>query len=155
MDRKKFELWLTEIANWHRPRPPDAGSLTRRRECEQAAQTGPEILELKTCPVPCEWCENTCDSGAAKRWFREEAATGARWRGYCETCKKKYDPVTGQLGSMGFVKQGLRVAAPGRKLGRPARSPAWYQQGPEINAQDPAERRAELLDRLAALKQNK
>lgn len=159
MDPLKFEAWLTEISHWHKPVPSDSAG---RKQLQPMSKrmTGPEIQRLKTCQVPCEWCENTCDSTDAKRWYKEATKTGTQWRGYCETCKKKYDPKTQQLGHQAFVKQGLRTPrSPNTRLGRPPKpqKKAWWNDdnGVILNAQDPAERRAELLDRLAALKQNK
>ena len=159
MDPLKFEAWLTEISHWHKPVPSDSAG-RRAQALPEDRMTGPEIQQLKCCQVPCEWCANTCNSTDAKRWIREPTKTGTHWRGYCETCKKKYDPVTGQVGHQAYVKQGLRTPrTPGGRLGRPSKTQkkAWWNdgQGVILNAQDPAERRAELLDRLALLKQNK
>lgn len=154
MDPVKFEAWLSEIAHWHKPVPSDSAGRKGRMEPE-ARQTGPEIQKLKTCQVPCEWCENTCNSTDAKRWYKEPTKTGTQWRGYCETCKKKYNPQTKQLGTQAFVKQGVRQASPGQRLGR---KPKWWNVGNELAHPmdlDSQARRAEMLDRLEALRNNK
>jgi hypothetical protein len=155
MDPKKFQAWLTEIAEWHRPIPADVNRRSHPIP-EDQRQTGCEIQSLHECAVPCEWCPKTCSNRSIKRWILQPTSTGQAWRGYCETCRLKYYPETGQMGYTGFVKQGVRQAAPGRRLGRPARKPPapWWagDDGVILTGQDPGERRAELLDRLAALK---
>lgn len=151
MDPLKFEAWLDEIAHWHRPVPSDQTGRKLSVPLD-VRQTGAEIKQIKTCQVPCEWCNNTCDNTSVKRWQLEQTKTGTKWRGYCETCKKKYDPVTQQLGHTPFVKKGVREARPGNRLGR---KPKWWNEVVAMGSSDPAERRAELLDRLAALKQGK
>ncbi len=150
MDPLKFEAWLTEIAEWHRPRPADTGRWMPVDTSQ--IQTGAEIKQIRSCEVPCEWCNNTCLNTSVKRWQLEQTKTGTKWRGYCETCRKKYDPVTQQLGHTPFVKKGVREAQPGNRLGR---KPKWWNEVVAMGSADPAERRAELLDRLAALKQSK
>jgi hypothetical protein len=144
MDRKKFEAWLTEIAHWHRPLPADLNSRSRPIPDDQR-QTGCEIQCLKDQLRPCEWCTRTCSSHTVKRWFREQKEGEWVWRGYCDGCRRKYDPATGRVGTAPYVKKG-RAGSP--------RAPAWWapDSGVILGGQDPAERRAELLDRLAALK---
>ena len=83
------------------------------------------------------------------------------WTTQCDTCKKKVDLVTKQVienpnsgKGIYYIARGLRKAKPGNKLGRP-RKDFWnepVQVFTEEQAEEQRARHADMLDRLAALR---
>lgn len=160
MDQKKFEEWLNTIGNWERVKPSNGPGLPRP---DLHDEPSPDI-KLLTLHVTtnCKVCHDTKDCQVIQRLIKQPATRSqpAHWTGFCETCKKRFDPRTGQMvESKKFVKQGLRQASPGKRLGRPSKQSEFMRECNEIaqnlkstQPQDPMVRRAELLDRLEQLR---
>ena len=163
MDQKQFETWLSTISEWHQPVPREAnGRPVVLKNIKP--QTGPEIKKLTYGQDQlCEWCkeQGTCQNRKSYTLQKDPATKSNAWRWVCNTCHKIYNPITRALGSqsgMGsyYKSRGLREASPGQKLGR---KPKWWNEGPGVilsnQDTDPLTRRAELLDRLEAMRTNK
>jgi hypothetical protein len=119
LDQKIFEEKLSQLAEWTRiePREPKA----RRREPQHDDPSPEIVITKKHYGHDCNWCHRQ-QKEQVVHVVSYQAATRthpARWIGRCETCKKKYDPRTGQPTDVVFRKQIHRQPAPGLKLGRP------------------------------------
>lgn len=176
MDQKQFETWLSTVAEWHKPKPNDTAARVSRVQNETHAQTGPEIKRITYAQDQlCEWCKQKGTCQNYKKYTRvcDPKTFVTFWRWVCGTCNKIYNPQTQELGNQNGVgiyyrARGLRTAKPGNKLGRPPK-PKWWNEGPPVvrntestagtiinhSASDAQGRRAELLDRLEAMRTNK
>lgn len=123
----------------------------------QVDDTNFNEIQIVAKTYPCEWCNESCTS-YMNHWFEfDKKNYKPQLKSSCATCKKKVDVSTGQVGGKAFVARGIRQPRPGMKLGRPPKRKDWWNDdtGIILDGKDAGERRAELLDRLMALKQNK
>lgn len=137
MDPKEFQVRLAEVAVLKEvklAREPLHGGYSKNKQ-----EPLTEMVIDYTLPQtrPCEHCTNEC-SGQMNITYRQQSklSTMRQLSISCGTCKKKIDPDTGkpiEVKPVGtnYVAQGLRVASPGKKLGRPSKLP-WWNQGPPV-----------------------
>lgn len=108
MDSKKLEDKLTEVAEWVYPSLSLDNAIERitpstgAREYKQAfipnPQLGPRIVKYKdsACLNPCAWCGRVVNQVCSyRKIIVKDKPVG--WHCECHTCRKIYDPKTGQL----------------------------------------------------------
>lgn len=153
MDKAEFEQRLSEVAVLKEVK------IAREPEGARSTDTDPlvELVIDKVLPESqsCEFCKNSCSGHLT----HTRSTKTQLWKTTCVTCKKNINLETRTViepdQGVNYVAKGLRVAAPGKKLGRPAlEKKAWWNEGNEVatDTRSAAERSADFLDRLAAMR---
>jgi hypothetical protein len=108
---------------------------------------------------PCAYCDRSCTTCMNHVFMLDKKQYRRAWVTQCDTCKKKVDLKNGclinpQAAGVNYISQGIRVAKPGNRLGRPRKD--FWNEPVKIFTEDEARemslKQAGMLDRLAALR---
>lgn len=156
MDKQEFETRLREVAVLKQVK------LARDPQGSRIVDEDPAMEQVidHTLPAtrPCAYCDRSCTTCMNHAFMLDKKSYRRVWLTQCDTCKKKVDmknaclvaPVTG----VNYVNKGIRIARPGKELGRP-RKDFWNEPVKiftEDQAREQESRRADLLDRLQEMR---
>ena len=161
MDPLEFEQRLKEATRVKEQRLARDEPGARRGDPELAPKWLQALPEPR--PAPCGF--DNCDRENKNQFNHTRDRATQRWRTTCATCHRPVDLENNRVlpgRGVYYQNQGLRVASPGKRLGRPPKTPKkehWWNEAAvfptqeEIQARE--DRRMELLDRLDRLRTNK
>jgi hypothetical protein len=163
VDKQIFETRLAEVAVLKKVK------IARDPQGSRLVDDEPptEFMVERTLPETrsCVYCDKTCNGQSCmnhtlKLVGNNKHDTKREWVTQCDSCKKKVDLKTGKIilpvaAGNNYVSQGLRIAKPGNRLGRPRRRDFWnepVQIYTEDEAREISLKHAGMLDRLNELR---